>query len=327
MVIKRIFSLGLALGYAVLQSVSAFGTESHKMLTYYAFNQELDKLAKLWGCNDSKENWIQKIKDASVRPDEDKDENDGGSYSGHFYSPEYDVDTINSDKAFKRMVERFVVSIKYAEAGDKDNAIEYLGRSLHYLQDMCCPVHMWGYEFNGNKIVDLFKGNLPLHFILETRWDTMCENAVDLPDLNSTFEGLKIEDLEKEDSEEIEQKILINLGEFAHKFSYGVFGEWIKDCHNLMEENLVARLNKFNPLSAIIRNAYNTYNIFQTTHVNTIDENSVRDILFWPAYVASHSLVRLFVKIIESKSESECISGDCTSVNYHYDYTQMYKSK
>lgn len=90
-------------------------------------------------------------------------------FEGHFFNLETDLD--KEDTALTRMETHYNYSIECAKNNNWEVAIEELARALHYIQDMCCPVHIWGYDFN--------MCNLDTHYNLEKDWDAMW-NSMDL---------------------------------------------------------------------------------------------------------------------------------------------------
>lgn len=85
---------------------------------------------------------------ASALPDED--EKDGGTFSGHFYNPDIGYGTNVFKKSAKDNIEEHYAtayqSLHAHPHVDLDSeefavALEYLGRALHYIQDVCEPHH------------------------------------------------------------------------------------------------------------------------------------------------------------------------------------------
>ena len=71
-------------------------------------------------------------------------------YKSHFYNimPNLlnkveDILT-TKDNAEKRMYMHYQNGIQFYKIGNKVKAFDELGKSLHYMEDMCCPVHLLG---------------------------------------------------------------------------------------------------------------------------------------------------------------------------------------
>ena len=101
-------------------------------------------------------------------PDRDENKGIGGYYEAHFFNANTNLD--KPDTALTRMEHHYEYAVKYARGGEWRRAVEELARALHYLQDMCCPVHMWGYTHNN---IPLW---LALHVDLERKWDSMWDS-------------------------------------------------------------------------------------------------------------------------------------------------------
>lgn len=72
-------------------------------------------------------------------------------YKAHFFNVmpktinRFEDSLITDDNAENRMYQHFENSIEFYKGGDKIGAFDELGRSLHFLEDMCCPVHLLGW--------------------------------------------------------------------------------------------------------------------------------------------------------------------------------------
>lgn len=76
---------------------------------------------------------------ASVLPD--KDEN-SDIFAHHFYDPITGEGLSNTtDTAKTRANARFNTAVNYIKAGNSDKGYEYIGRTLHYVQDLAVPHH------------------------------------------------------------------------------------------------------------------------------------------------------------------------------------------
>ncbi len=141
----------------------AFGNKSHEQLSELAFHRVLEDL-----------HLTQHLRATPILvrhctgPDRDENKGIGGYYEAHFFNADTDLD--KSDTALIRMENHYKFAVTYARGGDWRRAVEELARALHYLQDMCCPVHMWGYSHNN------IPGNLIVHVELERQWDLMWDD-------------------------------------------------------------------------------------------------------------------------------------------------------
>lgn len=283
---KKILALGLACCCFGMQPISAFGDYAHQTLARCAFGIERQRLFRLgWAPYASLMYYTNCVVEASTKPD--YDETDGGTYSWHFYSPKYDEQNENTrGAAFWRMKNHFDTCVEQMELGNKERALEYLGRSLHYLQDMCCPVHMWGYEFNGNNkyvckkdIGNLICGNTSYHKKVEDGWSEMAKCTPMRLDLDG-FGELNYEECTARD-----------IGEAAYKFSWELFGGWIEAYHVNYESG---SSNFINALIDMVKKC------------NVNDKfKSYWEKVFLPAYTASHALVCLFIKKVEAKIDRD----------------------
>ncbi len=168
--IITLLTINLALCKYSINNIFAFGDVSHPKITENAFNAALEdeENCKLNKLSDEK---MRFIKDYSIRPDYDENQH---TYRYHFFNREEDDDDYdlycldNNKNAYSRMVHHYNKSIEFAKRGENKESLEHLGRSLHFLQDMCCPVHIWGYGFN----MTMYDS----HSRLETAWDDMWES-------------------------------------------------------------------------------------------------------------------------------------------------------
>jgi len=141
------FLLAIIIFCCLPSKVAAFGGTTHQRITDEATHQlsiSLPKSAIMAGCTD---------------PDEI--ENDGGTFVGHFY--DHKNDTYYGNNAFARMEFHYAKAVLAYTHGNRWDAGLELGRALHYVQDMCCPVHSWGFSFN---LV-----HLGIHFAYEKKVD------------------------------------------------------------------------------------------------------------------------------------------------------------
>lgn len=112
-------------------SVYSFGGTTHQRITEEVYQQSGTDLP-----------WEELIK-GSTYPDDV--ENDGGTYAGHFYNAEGNN---TSPNALERMYIHFRKAVDEYKKKNKKKAAFELGQAMHYMEDMTCPVHTWGYAFN-----------------------------------------------------------------------------------------------------------------------------------------------------------------------------------
>ena len=117
---------------------------SHELITARACGILLDDKG-FWGGNENGSIVIAlMISLASIIPDTDSDLGLGQLFEGHFYDP-YDGDswtnsTTNTAKTNAK--ENYLDALgEYAEYGISEAFVEYVGKMLHYAQDICVPHH------------------------------------------------------------------------------------------------------------------------------------------------------------------------------------------
>lgn len=104
-----------------------------------------------------------------VQPDED--ENDG-AYKYHFYNPATEKNFMReNDSALTRCSHHYKNAIYHFKSGDREFAFEELGRSLHFLEDLCTPVH----TNNQNLLETAF--NLSFHVSFENKCEKIQEEV------------------------------------------------------------------------------------------------------------------------------------------------------
>jgi len=91
-----------------------------------------------------------KILDACVLPDY---EEVGFLYRPHFYDPTTWFDGLKQETAFKCMYEHFCKGIEDWKSENRLSAVRELGASMHYMEDMCCVVHLTGWSNPQHMIV------------------------------------------------------------------------------------------------------------------------------------------------------------------------------
>jgi len=142
-------------------SVFAFGEKCHKRITEEAIHQVSVFLP------------LSKILDGCTYPDEVEN---GNLYSGHFYDPLFDFSRQEPDNALTRMESHYRQALEARARDDLNTAGHELGQALHYVQDMCCSVHTWGYSFN------MSPQRLLMHVAYENGLDAM--PSYTFPDYN-----------------------------------------------------------------------------------------------------------------------------------------------
>lgn len=96
-----------------------------------------------------------------TKPDEDEVD---GAFMYHFYNPATEQNFMGGDdSALARCKMHYNNAVTYFKAGDRLAAMEALGRSLHYLEDLNTPVHT-----NNQDVFDS-AFNLPFHVGFEDR--------------------------------------------------------------------------------------------------------------------------------------------------------------
>lgn len=157
--VAKILIIGLAITQ-VPSGAFAFGNRSHQELSANAYDRALKYLnfeQHLPG--------LSVIKKRSTGPDANEYGSMRGFYAGHFFNANTDMN--ERDTALTRLEQHYGNAVSEARAGRWPIAVEELARALHYLQDMCCPVHMWGYSYNN------CPSNLLEHKTTENVWDAM----------------------------------------------------------------------------------------------------------------------------------------------------------
>lgn len=141
--------LGGLLGIVVLAQSSswAFSGSTHKYVTKMGISSltHLDpKFLKFYGEH------LEEFEVASIMPDEDET-GIAGAYAPHFFNPQTGKNFADQDdSAMKRFEERYNEAIRaYKGEYTEHNWVDRLGRALHFLEDMCTPVHT-----NYTKITD-----------------------------------------------------------------------------------------------------------------------------------------------------------------------------
>lgn len=67
---------------------------------------------------------------------------------GHFYNFNTECSSLIKDSALSRMNLHFQKAKSLWYNSDRFSSIDELGKSIHYMQDICCIAHLWGRMFN-----------------------------------------------------------------------------------------------------------------------------------------------------------------------------------
>lgn len=139
--------------------VFAYGNETHETITqsvfvYTGMNNIFSESEQL--------NVERELMAACVFPDEQEIE---FLWQPHFYRPETDCSELDRDNALTRMYSHFRNGVRFWREDNRIEAIKRLGCSLHYMQDMCCVVHLLGWSVNPY--------NVAVHRTYENKMDTV----------------------------------------------------------------------------------------------------------------------------------------------------------
>lgn len=146
--------------------IYGFGSRSHKTLTQLAM--ETTRMLDVFDA-DVRDRIEHEILDASIIPDY---EEKGVLFKPHFYNPDTRIDGVEGYSAFSMMKQHFDTGVANWNVNQLSSVRE-LGMALHYMQDMCCIVHLNGYVKN----IFLF----PYHIEYEKAMDQKCsEYAVQI---------------------------------------------------------------------------------------------------------------------------------------------------
>ncbi len=130
---------------------------AHKFCTHIITGLFAEKLEKF-----SDTTIFEKIERGSILPDTDENFQ---AYAGHFFNPVTNTNYLGSENHAKSRclahLANFILNHGWTE----------LGRSLHFLEDVCTPVHVQ-YEDSSDAI---FK--LPFHVEFENEFDNFLENT------------------------------------------------------------------------------------------------------------------------------------------------------
>ena len=119
------------------------------------------------------------IVEYSLQPD--FDDNQGGTYKRHFYNPITRENFLGEKKsALAKCVKHYKRALLNYSEGNKSQAYEHLGRSIHFLEDLSTCVHT-GYDNPTDAIVKL---QLHVHF------EKICDKVSDKCDAEVPIESL-----------------------------------------------------------------------------------------------------------------------------------------
>lgn len=140
--INKIFCIVFALCSVYCNSTYAFGNQTHEQLTEIAHHKT--KMEEQFSDDKQKEMLLRLLASCNI-PDEE--ETDRLMY-GHFYDFNNECSDLSKDSALTRMCSHFQNAKRLWLSGHQLEAIDSLGRSIHYMQDMCCVAHTWGRVYN-----------------------------------------------------------------------------------------------------------------------------------------------------------------------------------
>ncbi len=173
---------------------------THKYMTKTALNMIFSISNESIYKNDV-DNFVDIVEEFSTKPD--IDENDG-MYTTHFYNP---ATGLNYNGKKMTALEKMKIHLGKAEVSeDKEKKMEEIGRAIHFIQDICTPVHTY-YEDTFDAVYRLHQ-----HTKFEEMCDKMCENEL--------FDKAKIKvpKLLKENS-------MINIAKYFAGYSSILFAE------------------------------------------------------------------------------------------------------
>lgn len=188
--IRCIFYI-LMVVFLEFSTVFAYGGETHIILTREAC-AHTGMLEKLFNSEWEQINMHKKLLGACVSPDEKEV---GFAFHDHFWDSHIEMDKIKygyeKDNAMFRMLEHYRNGIElWKKVDNKEGAIEELGKTLHYMQDICCNAHKQSW------IKNLFK--LPSHLMYENYMDKHAvEYSINIMS-SSTKYDFRLERLESE---------------------------------------------------------------------------------------------------------------------------------
>lgn len=157
-IIHKSFCVLLFLCFWLCQSrLHAFGNPTHERLTETACNST--EMLNAFALSERNEVIDRLFRGCNI-PDA---EETSWFMWGHFYDFDTECSDLTKDSALSRMHSHFENAKRLWSAGNRLDAIEELGRGIHYMQDICCMVHVWGRFYN--------YFNLPTHRTYENALD------------------------------------------------------------------------------------------------------------------------------------------------------------
>ena len=170
---NKLYMYIILLFSAFMYKSNAFGGDAHFTITQSAYLRTciLDK----FDSEERKDLEVTIIKGCNI-PDE---EESSYIYKSHFYnimpniaSKIEDILTTD-DNAEKRMYQHYRKGIEFYRTGNRIGMFDELGRSLHYMEDMCCPVHLLGWGSIKHNWFDIGKFKR-IHDIYEEEMNKKC---------------------------------------------------------------------------------------------------------------------------------------------------------
>lgn len=145
-------------------NASAFSSETHFYATQRGINilddVQGEKYSSFYTDGDRKQ-----ILTYCTRPDDDENE---GAYKYHFYNPATEKNFMGEDdSALTRCTYHYNNAKYYFKSGQRENAFEELGRSIHFLEDLNTPVHT-----NNQDLLDT-----AFNFSFHVSFEDKCKNV------------------------------------------------------------------------------------------------------------------------------------------------------
>lgn len=195
--IKKLFLITLALTLLLPAKALCFGGKTHSAITRSAFvkTKFFSKFSDLEG----KLNLKEVLMKACNEPDT---EEKNWIFKWHFYNPmpttynKIEDFLTTKDNALQRTIMHYKKAVKLFNT-DKTESIRELGASLHYMQDLCCPVHLLGWSSWQHNKLDL-RNFKRVHTSYENKMDdTSLDFEFDLFfERNSDFINLEYDSIE-----------------------------------------------------------------------------------------------------------------------------------
>lgn len=264
------------------KSTQAFGSLSHETITRIAFEKAMKDLEK----QDFEEQTNFMVANCTG-PDKDEKSGAGGAYQGHFLDVgDIEVDFMDrkQDNALKRLDKHFQSAVIAAKNDEWRMALYCLARALHYLQDMCCIVHLWGYTYNNMSTMHLLD-----HKEFENIADSMCEHGCKnglIMDLKGSCCNLKIN----------LSLTPVELGRNCAETTYAEFIEQFK--HGTLATAINTVVNSVNPLAYAIRAISATVDAVKGVYSGEVRYYAC-DTMLTSAVQASYKLIHIFMNIAQ----------------------------